>query len=51
MYLIGHKGVMAAVNRETVLEKIQSQLAELDDRQLQMAADYIHGLIAADKIC
>lgn len=48
MYLIGNKGVKAAVNREASVEAISHQLADLTDRQLVMVADYIRGLKAAD---
>lgn len=48
MYLIGHKGVKVAVNREISMSTIINQLPDLDDRQLSMVADYIRGLKAAD---
>lgn len=49
MYLIGNKGVRIAVNRETSVDSIAHQLTDLTDRQLDMVADYIRGLKAADK--
>lgn len=49
MYLIDAKGVKVEVNREVSFETILNQLPELNDKQLQMTADYIHGLRAADK--
>ena len=48
MYLIGHKGVKAAVNREISMATIINQLPDLSDEQLKMTADYIWGLKAAD---
>lgn len=48
MYLIGNKGVGIAVNREVSMTTILSQLPDLDDRQLEMTADYIRGLKAAE---
>ena len=49
MYLIGKKGVKIAVNREASVQAITNQLADLSDRQLDMVADYIRGLKAANK--
>ena len=43
------KGVTAAVNRETSMEQILQQLAELSDQQLGMVSDYIKGLRAAER--
>ena len=40
--------VLVGINRETTLEAVQAQLAELDLRQLIMVSDYIRGLNAAD---
>lgn len=48
MYLIGHKGVRVAVNREISMTTIINQLPDLDDIQLEMTADYIRGLKAAE---
>lgn len=48
MYLIGHKGVRIAVNREASVETITGQLSDLTDQQLVMVSDYIRGLVAAD---
>ena len=48
MYLIGNKGVGAAINRETSMGTILAQLPGLTDRQLELTADYIRGLQAAD---
>ena len=48
MYLIGNKGVGIAVNREIGMAYIAHQLPELNDRQVEMVADYIRGLKAAD---
>lgn len=42
------KGVKVAVNREISMSAILSQLPELDDRQMEMVAEYIRGLKAAD---
>lgn len=43
------KGVtLVGINRETTMEVVQAQLAELDLRQLMMVSDYIRGLKAAD---
>lgn len=49
MYLIGHKGVKVAINREDSLHTIINQLEELDGKQLKMVEDYIRGLRAAEK--
>lgn len=48
MYLIGHKGVKVAVNREISMTTILNQLPDLNEQQLTMVADYIRGLKAAD---
>lgn len=48
MYLIGKKGVGIAVNREISMTTVLNQLPDLDDRQVEMVADYIRGLKAAD---
>jgi hypothetical protein len=48
MYLIGNKGVKPAVNRETTMEALQAQLADLNDLQLEMVTDYVRGLKAAE---
>lgn len=48
MYLIGRKGVGIAVNREISMTTVLNQLPDLDDRQVEMVADYIWGLKAAD---
>lgn len=48
MYLNGAKGVKPAVNRETSMETLQAQLAELNDLQLEMVTDYVRGLKAAE---
>lgn len=48
MYLIGHKGVKIAINREISMTTIFNQLPDLTDQQLAMVADYIRGLKAAD---
>ena len=51
MYLIGHKGVKVAVNREISMSTIINQLPDLDDKELEMAADFIKGLKLARKFC
>ena len=48
MYLIGNKGVGIAVNREISMTTILNQLPDLDDKQLEMTAEYIWGLKTAD---
>lgn len=48
MYLIGAKGVGIAVNREISMTYIAHQLPELNERQVEMVADYIRGLRAAE---
>ena len=48
MYLIGKKGVGIAVNREISMTTVLNQLPDLDDRQVEMVADFIRGLKAAD---
>ena len=47
MYLIGHKGVGVAVNREISMATIINQLPDLDDRQLEQVADFIWGVKTA----
>lgn len=44
MYLIGGKGVRIAVNREISMSVIVNQLPDLEDRELEMTADFIRGL-------
>lgn len=49
MYLIGNKGVKAAVNREISMSTIINQLPDLDDKELEMTADFVRGLKLARK--
>lgn len=48
MYLIGRKGVGIAVNREISMTTVLNQLPDLDDRQVELVAEYIWGLKTAD---
>ena len=48
MYLIGKKGVGIAVNREISMTTVLNQLPDLDDKQLQMVAEYVWGLKTAE---
>lgn len=48
MYLIGKKGVGIAVNREISMTTVLNQLPDLDDRQVEMVAEYIWGLKTAE---
>lgn len=42
------EGVRVAVNREISMSTIINQLPDLDDKKLEMVADYIRGLKAAE---
>lgn len=44
MYLIGHKGGRIAINREITMSTILNQLPDLEDKELEMTADFIKGL-------
>ena len=48
MYLIGKKGVGIAVNREISMITVLNQLPDLDDKQLEMVAEYIWGIKTAE---
>ena len=48
MYLIQKKGVGIAVNREIAITTVLNQLPDLDDRQVEMVAEYIWGLKTAE---
>lgn len=48
MYLNQTKGVKPAVNREISMTTILNQLPDLDDKQLEMTAEYIWGLKTAE---
>lgn len=49
MYLIGEKGGRVAVNREISMSTIMNQLPDMEDRELEMTADFIRGLKMARK--
>lgn len=50
MYLIGEKGVRIAINREISMSTILNQLPDLEDRELEMTADFIQGLKLARQL-
>lgn len=50
MYLIGNEGARVAVNREISVKYILDQLPEMEDRELEMAADFIRGLMLARRL-
>jgi len=44
MYLNENRGVKVAVNREITMATIFNQVPDLEDRELEMTADFIRGL-------
>ena len=50
-YINGEKGGRIAVNREISMSTIINQLPDMEDRELEMTADFIRGLKLARKFC
>ena len=49
MCSIDGKGVGIKINRQLGIEAIEKKLPELNDRELEMVADFVRGLEAARK--